>query len=202
MGSVSISKGNTKMGGICSVSLPAVITCRICDCHSKCYARRLEKIRPSVKRAYQRNLDVLINDTATYWREVEASIMMSRFFRFHVSGDIVDMEYFRNMIEISSRNNHCHVLCFTKKYDIVNRYIESYEGNIIPCNLHIVFSHWDNLPMDNPHNFPVAYVKYRDGHTSAPADAIECRGNCSECAITDGGCWSLMKGESVVFEEH
>lgn len=202
MGSVSISSGNSKMGSISSVSLPAVKTCRICDCHSKCYAAKLERIRPAVKRAYQRNLDILTNDPVTYWREVEAAIMMSRFFRFHVSGDIVDDVYFHNMISIASRNNHCHILCFTKKYDIVNSYIELYGSDAIPKNLHLILSHWDNLPLDNPHNFPVAYVMYRDGHSSAPLSAIECHGNCSECAVTDGGCWSLKKGESVVFEEH
>lgn len=33
-------------------------------------------------------------------------------------------------------------------------------------------------------------------------DARECAGNCTECAITDGGCWSLKSGEQVVFNEH
>ena len=80
--SVSISKGNIKMGAIPSVSLPAIKTCRSCGCASKCYAAKLERLRPSVRRAYQNNLEILMEDPDTYWREVEAAIMLSRFFSF------------------------------------------------------------------------------------------------------------------------
>lgn len=200
MSVISISNGNSKMGGIPSVSLPAVKTCRICDCHNKCYAKKLERLRPTVRRAYQRNLDILTSDPDTYWREVEASIMMSRFFRFHVSGDIPDAAYFEKMVEIANRNQHCQILCFTKKYEIVNGYIS--DNWALPDNLHLIFSAWDNLDMDNRFGLPVAYVRYRDGHTAAPSEAFECHGNCSECARTDGGCWVLGIGEAVVFDEH
>ena len=182
------------------MSLPAVKTCRVCDCHKKCYARKLERLRPAVRNAYQHNLDVLTSDPDTYWREVEASIMMSRFFRFHVSGDIPDEKYFDRMVEIAERNQHCQILCFTKKYEIVNDYIS--DNWSLPDNLHLIFSAWDNLEMDNHFNLPVAYVRFRDGHTEAPDNATACSGNCSECARTDGGCWSLKEGESVVFNEH
>ena len=200
MGTISISNSNTKMGNIPSVSLPAVVTCRKCDCHKKCYARKLERLRPSVRNAYKRNLDILTSDPGTYWREVEASIMMSRFFRFHVSGDIPDSTYFDKMAEIAERNRHCQILCFTKKYEIINEHIS--DNWALPENMHVIFSAWDNLQMVNPFNLPVAYVRYRDGHTEAPDGAYACSGNCSECARTDGGCWSLKEGESVVFEEH
>ena len=200
MGIVKISPGNSKLGKIPSVSLPAVVTCRECECQDKCYARKLERLRPAVRNAYQHNLDVLNSDPDTYWREVEASIMMSRFFRFHVSGDIPDSAYFDRMAEIAERNQHCQILCFTKKYEIVNNYIS--DNWVLPDNMHLVFSAWDNLPLDNPYELPVAYVRFRDGHTDAPEGAVDCSGNCTECATTDGGCWSLQKGESVVFNEH
>lgn len=200
MASISISKSNSKMGQIPSVSLPAVITCRECDCHQKCYARKLERLRPAVRNAYRHNLEVLQNDPDTYWREVEAAIMLTRFFRFHVSGDIPDNKYFDRMVEVAERNQHCQILCFTKKYEIVNDYIA--DNWAIPDNLRVIFSAWDNLPVDNPHNLPVAYVRFRDGHTDAPEKAINCGGNCSECASTDGGCWTLEVGEAVVFDEH
>lgn len=200
MGVIKISPGNSKMGSVPSVSLPAVITCRECDCHQKCYARKLERLRPAVRNAYLHNLDVLRNDSDTYWREVEAAIMLTRFFRFHVSGDIPDREYLDKMIEVASRNIHCQILCFTKKYEIVNELIA--DGRGVPSNLHLIYSAWDNLPLDNPYNFPVAYVRYRDGHTSAPDNAKICGGNCSDCATVDGGCWTLREGEAVVFDEH
>lgn len=198
---VKISNGNAKMGAIPSVSLPAGVTCRSdCECSKKCYAKRLERMRPSVRQAYKHNYDLLNSDPNTYWREVEASIMMSRFFRFHVSGGIPDAAYFEHMVDIARTNTHCEILCFTKKYDIVNSHI-----NIIgklPKNLHIIFSGWHDIEMVNPYNLPEAHVRYRDGSTTAREDAKLCGGNCTECAITDGGCWTAKHGEQVVFNEH
>lgn len=200
MGTVKISKGNSKLGAIPSVSLPSIKTCRNCACQEKCYAQKLERLRPAVRNAYQHNLEVWIKDPETYWREVEASIMMSRFFRFHVSGDIPSFKYLINMVEIARRQPHCEILCFTKKYNLVNELIE--QGGELPGNLHMIFSGWVGLEMANPFSLPEAHVRYRDGSTTAREDAIECSGNCTECALTEGGCWNLQKGQQVVFNEH
>lgn len=134
---VSISRGNEKLGSIQSVSLPSGLTCRECDCSRKCYARRIERRRPSVAAAYRNNLQVLETEPATYWREVEAAIMLSRFFRFHVSGDIPNTTYFHIMMEVAKRNSHCEILCFTKKYEIVNEVLAS--GIPLPSNLHKLY---------------------------------------------------------------
>lgn len=200
---IKISPGNTKMGSIPSVSLPAGLTCRPdCACREKCYAMKLERLRSSVRKAYRHNYEVLSSDPDTFWREVEASVMTSRFFRFHVSGDIVDDSYLEHMIAIAGRNPHCEILCFTKRYEIVNSAVSSGGVALIPANLHLIFSAWRGLPMENPYGFPEAHVRYRDGSTTASAEAKECGGNCTECAITSGGCWTLQKGEQVVFNEH
>lgn len=197
---VSISKGNIKMGAIQSVSLPAIKTCRDCLCKEKCYAAKLERLRPSVRNAYQRNLDILLNDPEAYWREVEAAVMTNRYFRFHVSGDIPTTDYLRRMIDIANRNQHCEILCFTKRYEYVNQLLA--EGVELPDNLHLIFSAWVGLEMVNPFNLPEAHVRFKDGSTTAREDAIPCGGNCTECATTDGGCWTLKHGEQVVFNEH
>lgn len=200
MGTVKISKGNSKLGAIPSVSLPSTKTCRNCACSEKCYAQKLERLRPAVRNAYQHNLEVLLSDPETYWREVEASVMMSRFFRFHVSGDILNVEYLKNMVAVASRNPHCQILCFTKRYEMVNQFI--YNGGELPDNLHMIFSGWVGLEMVNPFSLPEAHVRYRDGSTTAREYAIPCGGNCTECAMTEGGCWNLQKGQQVVFNEH
>ena len=162
---VKISSGNSKMGSIPSVSLPSGITCRNdCECVLKCYARKLERIRPNVRDAYMFNYRLLKCDPDTYWREVEASVMMSRFFRFHVSGDIPDKNYFARMVGIAVRNQHCEILCFTKKYGIVNDVIMELGG--LPKNLHVIFSAWRGLTCNNPYDLPEAHVRYRDGTTT------------------------------------
>lgn len=200
MPSISISQGNSKMGSIASVSLPSIVTCRKCDCQQKCYAHKLERLRPSVRQAYQKNFDRLLADPDTYWREVEAVIMMNRYFRFHVSGDIPDRDYLERMIAVARRNGHCQILCFTKKFSLVNAYLAN--NPCLPGNLHMIFSAWPGLTMENPHHLPEAHVRFRDGSTTARDDAKPCSGNCTECAITSDGCWTLLPGEQVIFNEH
>lgn len=201
IGSLKVSPGNSKMGAIPSVSLPAGATCRKgCACYQKCYARKLERLRPSVRNAYQSNYELLLSDPTTYWREVEASVMMSRFFRFHVSGDMPDADYLRRMVGVAERNPQCEILCFTKKYELVNGFLDS--GGRLPENLHMIFSAWEGMEMQNPHRLPEAHVRFRSGSTTARSDAVFCGGNCTECALTDSGCWKLGRGEQVVFNEH
>lgn len=200
MSAISISEGNSKMGRIMSVSLPPILTCRDdCDCNKICYAKRMTYLRKSVRNAYMRNYRVLQESSHVYWREVEASIMMSRFFRFHVAGDIPNARYLTKMIMIAERNPHCQILCFTKKYDIVVNVLREIQ---LPDNLHLILSGWKGLKMDNPFHLPEAHVRYRDGTTTANANAKECGGNCTDCAITDQGCWVLKNGEQIIFDEH
>lgn len=198
---VKISNGNSKMGKIPSVSFPSLLTCIKCDCNKICYAHKLEKLRPSVRQSYLHNWNLYKSDRETYWREIEATIMLSRFFRFHVSGDIPDQDYIHRMIDVANRHQHCEILCFTKKFDMCNKEISERKGEL-PNNLHLIYSGWKNLKMKNPYNLPEAHVRYRDGTTTAMEEAIECDGDCTECAITDSGCWVLEKGEQVVFTQH
>ena len=111
---IKVSKGNIKVGDIPSISFPTGLTCRN-DCKG-CYAKRLEQYRWNARKAYETNWKVYESNPELFWREVEAVIMMSRFFRFHVSGDIPDESYFEHMLEVAERNPHCEIVCFTKKY--------------------------------------------------------------------------------------
>ena len=137
---VSISRGNRKMGAIPSVSLPPVITCAAgCPCAKKCYAVKMCRIYKNVKASYQNNLEILYSNPELYWQQIRAAVKMSRYFRFHVSGDIVDDLYFLDMVYTAQENPHCEILAFTKCYDIVNGYLDQRNG-YLPKNLHIIFS--------------------------------------------------------------
>lgn len=197
---LKLSPGNSKMGQIPSISLPAVETCPPAPCVTDCYGKKIERLRPAVRAAYQSNLALLREDPDTYWREAEGAVMLSRFFRFHVSGDIPDAEYLKRMTELAARQRHCQILCFTKRYDLVNQFLDM--GGTIPDNLHLVFSAWRGYPMENPHGLPEAHVRYRDGTTTARENAEPCGGNCSDCARTSGGCWGIQSGGQVVFNQH
>lgn len=199
---VSISTGNSKMGCIPSVSLPPMKTCSaeaVKYCGRKCYVRRYVGRRKTVRDAYERNLFLLCNEPEKFWREVSAAVSMSTHFRFGVSGDIPDEDFLQHMVYIARKNTHCDILCFTKQYDIVNNYVVKHR---IPPNLHIIFSVWKGLPSKNTNRFPEAHVFYRDGTTTAQDGAKYCSGNCYECALVNANCWSLKKGEQIIFKEH
>lgn len=196
---ISISPGNSKMGYIPSISLPPIRTCAHgCTCAKKCYAAKLCRLYPNVRNAYERNLDILLNDDMNFWHQVNQAVRMSQYFRFHVSGDIVDSHYFNRMVTTAEQNPNTTILAFTKQYEIVNNYLNIF--GYLPENLKIIFSAWPGMPMENPHNMPVAHVIFK-GETPAENWKI-CGGNCSECACRGVGCWELKHGEHIAFYEH
>ena len=196
---VSISKGNSKMGAIPSVSLPACITCNPkAPCFKLCYAAKIERIYKTAKQSYQRNLDILTNDPFSYWAQVKAAAMVNRFFRFHVSGDIPNTDYFVHMIKLAENTPQTNFLAFTKQYNIVNEYLNN--GGKIPHNLKIIFSNWGSWKCDNPHNLPVCEVIFPDMEVK-PEWKI-CGGNCTECACRGIGCWEVKTGETIAIYKH
>lgn len=199
MKKLSISAGNAKMGAIPSVSLPPVITCpKNCPCAKKCYAAKLCRIYPTVKKAYQNNLDILTEDAVSYWEQIKNASKITKYFRYHVSGDIPNELYFYHMVITAIENPETHYLAFTKNYGAVNNYMNKHDK--LPSNLKIIFSEWEGLTVPNPHNLPTAHVIFKN---QTPADDWKiCGGNCSECACRGIGCWELKPGEKIAFYEH
>lgn len=201
MEQVCISKGNSKMGAIHSVSLPAGVTCNPdAPCYKACYARRLAARRRQAGESYERNLRVYQTSKESFKLQIKAAAITQRFFRFHVSGDIVDDDYFQMMVEIAREIPTCKFMAFTKQYDIVNRWIEA--NGDLPENLQIIFSVWRGFDCPNIFALPEAHVAYRNGTHTARKDAVHCKGNCTECCLAGEGCWNLHKGEQVEIDEH
>lgn len=196
---VSISNGNRKMGQIPSVSLPPITTCKNCaTCAKKCYAAKLCRIYPSVKAAYDNNYEILRADRDDYFNQVKAAAMVSRYFRFHVSGDIVDIDYLDRMVKLARELKGTEFLAFTKNYEDVNEYFKAHKK---PRNLHLIMSlPFTGATINNPHNLPMAAVILKG---EDPDDSWKmCGGNCTECACRGVGCWQLKKGETIAFREH
>jgi len=131
--------------------------------------------------------------------EINNGLVSYSYFRWHAAGDIVDERYFDGMVKVAIDLPNTSFLAFTKKFEIVNKYLRS--GGVIPENLHIVFSAWgDSFKIKNPYRFPVAYVRFSDDsqNKTIPKEAVECSGNCTKCLQ----CWKIKKGESVVFNKH
>lgn len=203
---MKISKGNSKIGKVWNISLPPVKACKGCAdiCGRDCYAMKAYRQYPATREAWEHNFDQAKNDIGNYFKELECALekYKGKFFRWHVAGDILSTEYYYEMIVIAKKFPRIKFLAFTKQYWFVNRFHDQYEKKgfvyTLPENLQIVFSAWPNLPLDNPHGFPVAFMQ--DGtETRIPDDAIPCPGNCETC----GMCWSLSEiNRDVYFDKH
>lgn len=196
---VSISKGNSKMGAIPSVSLPACITCNPCaPCFKLCYAAKITRLYKTVKTAYENNLNILKENPALYWEQVKQGAQMARYFRYHVSGDIPNADYFVQMVKLAKQLPNTNFLAFTKQYYIVNQFLN--DGGTIPANLKIIFSNWGSWKCENPFNLPQCEVILK-GSEPAPNWKI-CGGNCTACACAGIGCWELKQGETIAIYQH
>lgn len=201
---ISFCEKNAKMGAIPSVSLPPIITCphwELCK-NSKgrhiCYALKDYKRFPNMHKAYDRNLKILTEDRQSYFEQIRCRAKLSNYFRWHVSGDIVDLDYLDNMNKIARQCKNTKFLAFTKSYEIVNEYYNTHKK---PRNLQVVLSlPFDGMQVDNPHNLPTAAVILKGQEPNKNQKV--CGGNCSECACQGVGCWELKKGETIAFYEH
>lgn len=201
--SVKISTTNSKLGLIPSVNLTPILTCRKnCPCSKDCYATKGRFRFQNVKQSMLNNYEEYVKNPISYFEQIKQAInngMVSyAYFRWHAAGDIVDEQYFEKMVECAKDLPNTSFLAFTKKFEIVNKYIE--QGGIIPTNLNIVFSAWgDHFKINNPYDFPVAHVRFHtEENNSIPANALECSGDCTNCLQ----CWNIKKGQAVVFNKH
>lgn len=198
---VRISNSNSKMGEVPSVSLLPFLTCPArCagTCGAYCYAAKLANLRPAVRKSYAINTALAVHRPDVYWEGVDAACKKAKYFRFHVSGDILNIEYFAKMIQMANNHPDCEMLCFTKRYEIVNDAISDWGE--LPANLHVLFSGWDGLTPINPYNLPETNVILR-GNQPAPNWKM-CGGNCFNCACRGVGCWQAQPGDVIAFEQH
>ena len=195
----NVSNTNSKLGAqILSINMPAGITCRPdAPCYKGCYAKHGHWLYNNVQKSLQENLEHYKENPKLFFDSVAAQTALSRFVRWSSSGDIVDPEYFEGMCRVARKNKETHYLCFTKKYEIVNSYLDS--GKKIPTNLTIVFSAWSGWLPENPYHLPTTYVYGKDFRNDLiPKDSIPCRGSCERCQA----CWQLKKNMSVYFVKH
>lgn len=191
---VSISTKNSKVP--CSnVSMTPILSCchdAPCRKHGQCYACRSLRY-PSCRAAWRKNYDLAITDRALYFDTIRQTMIKraargETWFRWHVSGDILDQDYLNNMVRIARELPNVRFLAFTKMHKLNFRQI--------PSNLKIVFSYWPGWGKVT-RRFPAAYMQ--DGtEKRVPSAAWQCPGNCDGCMA----CWNLKPGESVVFNKH
>lgn len=205
MGTI-IKNSNRKLGKLIgNINQPAGVSCRPKNdlpCGHLCYGCKGNFKYKSVYNSIMNNYNRYIGDPDGFFNQINAELLVTpfSFIRWHSVGDIVDDRYLLGMITIARKNKHTKFLCFTKKYELVNKYLEA--GGKIPRNLIIVFSNWGNWQCDNPFDLPTAWIKFKKTETYIPENAVECSGFCGACANTKSSCWKMKNGSSVFFNQH
>lgn len=198
---VSVTKGNRKIGRVLNVSLPPIITCCNCKgCLKLCYDIKAILQYKNVAMARSRNYVILKRDREKYFNEIIETLKhrkTNKFFRWHVSGDIVDVDYFNRMVEIARMFPDFRFWTYTKAYVYVNKWCETNGKDAIPENLTVMFSEWKGIKMINPYGFPEFRVWF---HSEAKPERVNwCPGNCEICLKSKTGC---PYGQTTYCEEH
>jgi len=199
-----ISNGNEKIGRVMNVSLPPIITCANCkECKSICYDIKANMLYDNVVDARARNLVILRKNRELFFQTIDQKMSRRRknkYFRWHVAGDIIDMDYLERMIENARRHPDFTIWTYTKNYDVVNKWIAIHGKDAMPKNFTIMFSEWRGLPMDNAHNMPEFRVVFKDDAIKPdPKKVFYCPGNCDVCKENHRGC---IAGETTYCYEH
>ncbi len=201
---INMGNKNSKTGVACLNLAFPVCTCREdAPCREGCYAGKGCQQMATVQAAYYRNLRLYNDDPDNFFEQVYCKVKFAGLpkVRWFDSGDIVDAEFFARMVELCKKTPDVKHMAFTKKYEIVNEYIDK-NGNL-PENLNVIFSAWHKLwNVPNPHNLGVAYVDFKDKSLNPefPKNAFVCPGRESTCSAC-GACWS-KKLKAVVFHQH
>lgn len=193
---VRISKGNTKMGAIPSVSLPPHRTCNPdAPCWADCYAWRFYQRHEAVRNAYDSNLAIYHQNPDLYFDDIHEFLLRHRpsLFRFHVSGDFPDLSYFQTAHAIAAAYPDVRFLAFTKRFDLIT----AEQVRLMPENFTLVASAWPGWPIPDL-RIPIAFMD--DGSEDRlTGDEIVCPHSCEDC----GECWHLKSQErNVVFPKH
>lgn len=186
-----ISKGNSKIGKVLNVSLPPILSCGNCkECKHFCYdIRACIQYANSVINARARNYVLLIRNRDEYFAQIDKACTKRRtnkMFRWHVSGDIIDIDYFCRMVEIARKHPGFTFWTYTKMYHIVNEYCDKYGKESIPGNFSVMFSEWKGMPLVNPYHFGEFRALYEN--EEIPNNTWYCPGNCDVCKKCNRGC--------------
>lgn len=200
---VKLQPGNSKTGNNCyTVSLMPVIDCINCkECSYNCYDLKSDMIFKEVVNDRAKNSVIHALEPERYWKEIDMQIkaLFVQELRINVGGDLTEKD-FEYVAKLGRSNPKTSIIFFTKNYKGINNFLEHHR---FPKNVHPIMSAWKGLEMDNPHRLPESHILYEDGTTTAPEyGAYFCGGNCSECHFNGEGCWTLKKGEHVIFKAH
>lgn len=201
---ISVNNGNTKTGpGCLTLSVPTEACGKNVPCKKACYCLKGRQQFAQILGGYHRNLR-LWNESHKSFKLQLTSVLdkaPQKKFRWFDAGDIPDADFLDMMFVVARKYPEISFLSYTKKYDMVNEYLNHHR---LPKNLCIRFSMWDKTwDVPNPHNLPLSYVNFKDTtrNPDIPKKAFKCPGTgkttCDKCGV----CFN-KNVKSVVFNQH
>ena len=201
---ISMSNNNSKTGKAClNIAFP-LVTCRPdAPCREGCYAGKGCQQIATVQGAYYRNLRLYYDDPENFFEQIYCKVKFSGLpkVRWQDSGDMPDAEFFDRVVDLCNKTPNVKHMLFTKKYEIVNNYLDKHGS--LPDNLNVLFSAWHKLwEVPNPHGLGIAYIDFNDKtlNPEFPKNAFKCPGRESTCSAC-GACFN-KKLKAVVFKQH
>ena len=211
-----VAEGNSKVGKhVLDFNLPIEYSClHTCECYRNraCYACSGCYQFPKNQAGYSENYNFYKScTTEEFCNALQIAIDKSQYklFRYFTIGDIPDYRFIECMVRLAIANPSVKFWSYTKKYTLVNMWID--ENGSLPDNLVIIFSHWLNdngsyFPMDNKHNLPDSEFIPLGQEERAETVTHICP--CSDptkkatCETCDHPCYELKHGESMALLEH
>lgn len=214
------STGNSKLGKhVINFGMDIMSTCAACECKTKgvCYGTcGLFQFGSNMQRAAENFMFWFVNGNNATVEAIQDAIDNNtdcEKFRFFEIGDIPNETFLKDvMIPAAKDNKRIKFWTYTKKYNIVNGFVDKYGLSAIPKNLTIVFSHWMNkdgsyYPMNNPYCFPTSeFIPIGKEEELLPHITHVCPcsnpdviAHCEDC---EHPCHDLKHGESMALLEH
>ena len=185
---IHISRGNSKLGGIPSISLSPIASCsREAKCIKDCYALKITQRFKHVREQWAQNLAHYKLSPEGYFEAVRVWLTHNSpdYFRWHVGGDMPDKAYLEQVVELAKFFSSIKFMCFTKQYSLVR-------GMKLPRNFICRVSAWPYMKLPAT-GHPVAWIR---GDLRRPGNLHHCQGQCDKCLF----CWNTRK--DVLLKPH
>lgn len=146
----------------------------------KCYARRIESYRFYLTQALKRNTEILSNPM-TEFPKYDFKVL-----RFNSFGELINFQHYENIIKICENNPDTVHTLWSKRIDIVSRYIK-------PKNLILIYSN----PFIDTIVEPFPPFNHTFNVMTTGSERINCKSKCKDCFF----CYDTTKNGRIIIEK-
>ena len=192
---VAISSGNTKIGNTPNISLSRDSCQPGLPCYNTCYAKKAWQMYPEVRKAWSGNWEAYKTNPDEFFSIIDSFLVKnkSKYFRWHVCGDIPDEQYLVKMIDLAKKHSNVIFISSTKQHALIDKL-----KNNIPANLVMYASMWPNW--GNPQqikDFPKIWMADKENKEDRyNKNIFVCPGYCPSCRH----CWKVRT--DILIHQH